>query len=168
MLAQALILSHFDYAIGAWYPSLIKKHKKALQVAQNKIVHFVLELGPGAHKGRHELDKMGIPCVEDRSPQLILHTMYDVFNSTAHIYLCNNLVCNRTRYITRHSNNSFQIPRTKGIYNKNNFSTFGAQLWNNLPNNIKTIPTKASFKKSIKEYLKQQAHSRENSKFIYY
>ena len=167
MLAQALILSHFDYAIGAWYPSLIKKHKKALQVAQNKIVRFVLELGPRAHIGQQELDKMGILSVEDRSAQLILHTMYDVFNNTAPVYLCNDFVCNRTRYNTRHSNNSFQIPRTKGI-SKNNFSTFGAQLWNNLPNNIKTIPTKASFKKAIKVYLKQEAHSKENSEFIYY
>ena len=90
-LSRALILSHLDYATGAWYAALSKKYKDALQVTQNKVVRFVLELGPREHIGQTELDRAGFLSVQDRATQLILHTMYDVYRDTAPDYLCNSL-----------------------------------------------------------------------------
>ena len=112
-LANALIFSHFDYAMGAWYPALTKKLKSRLQITQNKVVRFILGLGPRSHIGQTELDRVGLLCVEDRSEQLILNTMFDVFYNVAPPYLSANFSRNENRYSTRSSLNSFKVPRTK-------------------------------------------------------
>ena len=44
MLCNALIHPHFNYACPAWYPNPIVKHKKALQIIQNKYICFCLKL----------------------------------------------------------------------------------------------------------------------------
>ena len=67
LLGKSLILCHFDYAIAAWYMALTSKNKERLQVAQNKIVRFMLALGNRAHIGQNELDRVGILCVRDRA-----------------------------------------------------------------------------------------------------
>ena len=161
-LSQALILSHLDYATGAWYAALSKKYKDALQVTQNKVVRFVLELGPREHIGQTELDRAGFLSVQDRATQLILHTMYDVYRDTAPDYLCNSFKKNRSRYVTRSNQNCFEIPRSKGC-SEHNFSTIGAIFWNKLPLNTKIIQTKQAFKKAVKSFLRTQAHQREHS-----
>ena len=161
-LSQALILSHLDYATGAWYAALSKKYKDALQVTQNKVVRFVLELGPREHIGQTELDRAGFLSVQDRATQLILHTMYDVYRGTAPDYLCNSFKKNRSRYVTRSNQNCFEIPRSKGC-SEHNFSTIGAIFWNKLPLNTKIIQTKQAFKKAVKSFLRTQAHQREHS-----
>jgi hypothetical protein len=66
-LSKSLILCHFDYATSAWYMPLNKRLKKSLQVLQNKIVRFILDLGPRCHIGQTELDKAGLLCVNDRA-----------------------------------------------------------------------------------------------------
>ena len=167
ILAQALILSHFDYSIGAWYMALNKKHQEALQIAQNKIVRFVLDLGPRSHIGQNELDRVGLLCVKDRARQLILHTMYDVYRSTAPSYLCSTFQHNRNRYCTRSKDANFIVPRCKTIASKN-FNVVGAQEWNALHHGVKTLPSKSTFKKAVKSFLKTQAHSKANSDFLYY
>ena len=167
ILAQALILSHFDYSIRAWYMSLSKKHRTALQVAQNKVVRFVLDLGPRSHIGQNELDRVGLLCVKDRARQLILHTMFDVHRGTAPSYLCNTFKHNRNRYSTRSGDNNFIVPRYTSLATKN-FNKIGATEWNDLHNNVKVLSSKSTFKKAVKSFLKTQAHSRANSDFLFY
>ena len=60
LLCKALIMCNFDYAIAAWHQALSKKLKEKLQVTQNKIVRFVLDLGPRVHIGQNELDRIGV------------------------------------------------------------------------------------------------------------
>ena len=167
ILAQALILSHFDYSVGAWYMSLSKKHQKSLQVAQNRTVRFVLDLGPRSHIGQNELDRVGILCVKDRARQMILHTMYDIYHGTAPTYLCSTFEHNRNRYSTRSRDANFTIPRYTSLASKN-FNAIGALEWNKLPYSVKTSPSKSIFKKSVKIYLKTQAHSIANSDFLFF
>ena len=83
-------MCNFDYAIAAWHQALSKKLKEKLQVTQNKIVRFALDLGPRAHIGQNELDRIGILSVKDRARQLMLNQMYDIFNGTAPSYLKND------------------------------------------------------------------------------
>jgi hypothetical protein len=86
-MSKALLLPHFDYAISAWYLSINKKCKKQLQVSQNKIVRFMLNLGPRVHIGQTELDRAGLLSVSDRAKQIMLHHMFDIFHGTAPDYL---------------------------------------------------------------------------------
>ena len=46
LLRNALIQPHFDYGCTSWYPILRKALKTKLQIAQNKCIHFCLELPP--------------------------------------------------------------------------------------------------------------------------
>ena len=167
LLTKSLILCHYDYAIAAWYMGLTSKNKKRLQVAQNKVARFVLELNNRAHIGQNELDRVGVLRVEDRARQIILHHMYDIYHNDAPAYLCRTFHCNRTRYSTRSSNNAFTVPRTKGCA-QNNFNVIGSKEWNNLPSNIKMSQSKDSYKQAVRAYLKAQAHQRETNEFIYY
>ena len=43
-LCSTLIQCHFDYACACWYEGLTKNMKDKLQIAQNKIVRFILNL----------------------------------------------------------------------------------------------------------------------------
>jgi hypothetical protein len=167
ILVQSLILCHFDYAIAAWYMALNKTNKRRLQIAQNKAVRFVLDLGPRTHIGQAELDRVGILSVNDRARQIILHLMYDVYHDTAPDYVCNSFNRNRNRYLTRSNQNCFTIPSKRGI-GSYNFNFIGSKEWNSLPNNIKLSNSKESYKKSVKCFLKLQAHSIENMDFVYY
>ena len=47
-LCSALIrvLCHFDYSCSSWYAGLNKALKKQLQIAQNKVIRFINQLGP--------------------------------------------------------------------------------------------------------------------------
>ena len=45
-LSSALIQCYFDYCCSSWYSSLGKSMKKKLQIMQNKVIRFILDLGP--------------------------------------------------------------------------------------------------------------------------
>jgi hypothetical protein len=166
LLTSALIQCHFDYASTAWYFSLTKHLKSKLQVAQNKVVRYILNLHPRTHIGQNELDRVGILSVPDRTRQLMLNHVYNVYNGTAPSYLCCQFTPLTRLYNTRHSKANFTTKLAHGIAN-NNFSINGCREWNILPENIKKCQSKDNFKKMIKQYLKCQAHSRERNIFIY-
>ena len=44
-MCNAIIQPHLDYACFAWYPNLIRKLKKKLQVMQNKCIRICHQLG---------------------------------------------------------------------------------------------------------------------------
>ena len=69
ILCSALIQCHFDYCCSSWYSSLNKTQKNRLQVMQNKIIRFILDLGPRAHIGSREYKKVNILPLSDRVRQ---------------------------------------------------------------------------------------------------
>ena len=74
-LCTALLQCHFDYCCSSWFSSLSTKLKNKLQVMQNKMVRFILKLGPRSHIGDEELKTVGMLRVEDRVRQLKRSTM---------------------------------------------------------------------------------------------
>jgi len=67
ILVTSLVQSLFDYAVSSWFPGLCKSNKKRLQVAQNKLARFILDLCPRTHIGQSELDPINFLNVQDRS-----------------------------------------------------------------------------------------------------
>ncbi len=45
-LCQLLVQSHVVYAISSWYAAMSQKAKNKLQIIQNKMIRFILDLGP--------------------------------------------------------------------------------------------------------------------------
>ena len=81
-LSSALIMCHFDYACSSWYSAISQKYKKQLQILQNKVVRFILDVGPRIHIGQNELDKVGVLPCKDRIVQLKLNHVFKIFNDT--------------------------------------------------------------------------------------
>ena len=167
VLTSALIQSHFDYASTAWYSALTKHLKSKLQVAQNKIARFILNLHHRAHIGQEELDRIGTLCVADRAKQLMLNHMFNVANGTAPSYLCEQFTTVNRVYYTRQSEHNFITKRAHSMA-INNFYINGTKEWNALPTAIKTCRNKSQFKKLVKNHLKSQCHLRQLDPFIYY
>jgi hypothetical protein len=162
LLVSSLIQCHFDYAVSAWFWGLTKGAQKRLQVAQNKIVRFILDLGPRSHIGQNELDRVGMLKTQDRAKQLMLNHMYDVYHQVAPNYLSQSFISIDHLYSTRYRQNNFYVRKPNGV-DKGNFNYQGALLWNNLPNAIKCVNSKVAFKSKVRQFLRGQAHINEAS-----
>ena len=60
---------YFDYSCSSWYSGLGSGLTKKLQILQNKVVRFVLDLGPRARINCNILDSVGMLSVPDRVSQ---------------------------------------------------------------------------------------------------
>jgi len=169
LLASALIQCHFDYASSAWYSGTTKELKIKLQIAQNKMVRFILNLGPRSHIGQAELDKAGFLNTSDRVSQLMLNHMFNIHNGTAPSYLSDNFtrVSDQHHHFIRNAEHNFIVPRVQGVENKN-FYYQGVKIWNELPTSVKSLSNKYSFKHKVKQYLRNRATNVENCDFLYY
>jgi hypothetical protein len=154
MLASALALCHFDYAISSWYCGLNKKLKRKLQVSQNKVLRFILNLKPLDHIGALEFKAVGILNIEMRAKQIRLHHMYSIFNDNCPDYLKTYItrVQSRHTYNTRTCQVNF-IPPQSNNYVEKTFYYNAINDWNYLTSNVKEILSKHSFKYVIKRKL---------------
>ncbi len=84
--------------------SMSQTAKKKLQVVQNKLIRFMLNLGTSDHVGIEQLNTLGLLNVDDRAEQLRLHNAHKVFYKQAPVYLTANFnKCrNRQGMNTRH------------------------------------------------------------------
>ena len=158
LLAFALIQSNFDYGVSAWYQGVSKLCKRKLQVSQNKVVRFILNLGPRSHVGQRELGSLNLLCTADRAQQLMLNHMYNIFHETAPRYLSQSFVRVKSQhaYSTRSSELNFVVPISSGL-TQFNMSTQGVKFWNNLPSSIKNVCVKSAFKTKVKSHLQSYA-----------
>ena len=148
-LCSALIQCLFDYSCPSWYPGINKDLKGKLQVAQNKVIRFILNLDNRAHIGNQELEKAGFLQVPDRVKQLKLGHVFRIKAKTCPQYLSANfqqLNENDNRMTTRAKANNFYKPRMC----TNTFAYSAIDEWNSLPNNIKSMKKEKTFKDSLK------------------
>ena len=59
LLASALVQCHYDYSCSFWYSSLSKQTKSKLQISQNKLVRFTLNLQPRTHLSSEHFKRLG-------------------------------------------------------------------------------------------------------------
>ena len=65
-LCSALILCHFDYSCPSWNAGLNKGLKRKLQIAQNKVIRFINQLGPRTRITSDILMNLNLLNVETR------------------------------------------------------------------------------------------------------
>ena len=85
--------------------------------------------------------------VEDRAKQLRLNHVFDIYHDYAPQYLHQNFikVLNSHVYNTRGSTYNFTVPAIKGCESES-FCYNVILDWNNLPDNIKLISNRETFK----------------------
>ncbi len=80
-LCQSLVQSHVDYAISSWYTAMSKAAKNKLQIIQNKIIRFILDLRPRTRiTNTHMLD-LNLLKIPGRVQQLRLNITHKILSS---------------------------------------------------------------------------------------
>ena len=155
LLVMSLVQCHFDYACSVWYNGLTQSLKHKLQVTQNKLIRFILDLKPRDHVGHQQFESLNWLPVNKRVEQVMLCHVFKVKHKLAPSYMNSFLVSQNTvhSYSTRLSEKGgFNLPKAKGSGCKS-FSFIGAKLWNNLPCHLTDINNFQSFKVAIKSHL---------------
>lgn len=163
-LVTSLVQCYFDYAVSSWYSGLNKANRKKLQVAQNKLVRFILDLNPRSHIGQRELNQINFLNTQDRADQLMLGHMFNIYHQTAPAYLNQKFCAVSHHYGTRRATRNFFLPRPSKI-DIANFAYQGAKKWNSLPINIKCINNKCDFKNKVRQWLKSNSLNNELEEF---
>ena len=144
---KTFILSQFNYCPLVWMfcdrtldNEINRIHEKALPIAfQNKIDDF-----------NTLLFESNSASVLKRNPQLLMIEVYKTVqninpSSMTEIYVQKDITHNLR------SNLPMRIPKARtSSYGIECLSFLGCKIWNNLPDNFKSIKTLASFKRQIK------------------
>ena len=72
---------------SSWYVGLKKTLKQKLQVAQNKVVRFILNLKPMTRVSYSVLSDINILKAEDKAKRLRLNHVFNIFHELAPQYL---------------------------------------------------------------------------------
>ena len=83
VLTSALIQCHFDYASAIWYSGLTQTFKTKLQIVQNKIIRFILDLPARSHVGYVEFSKAKMFPVHKRVEQLKMNHMFNIIHGNS-------------------------------------------------------------------------------------
>ncbi len=166
-LCQLLVQCHLDYTVWSWYAALTQKAKRKLQILQNKMVRFILDLAPRTHLTVDHMKELNLLRVPDRAKQLKLNNAYKIFYNQAPEYLQENFVKTRNRLQhTRRSQRNFNVPNVKG--NESNTFYFNAiKDWNSLPNNLKNCEKIHTYKKGVKRYLLQTTTEEAGREYVF-
>ncbi len=134
-----------------------QKAKNKLQILQNKMIRFMLDLGPRTHITEEHMAELNILRIPGRVKQLRLNTAHKIYYNKAPTYLMANFkkARDRTQH-TRRNQWNFIVPNIKGAEG-NTFYFNSTKDWNSLPEKLKNCENIASFKKEVKRHLMQMA-----------
>lgn len=155
ILANALIQCHFDYACSSWFTAITVKLKNRLQTSQNKLVRVILSLHPRTHLLPSHFLSLRWLRVEERVSQIKLCMVLRIFKREAPRYLTDYFckVSDVHGYSTRGSSTNIVPIKFKSLMGKCTFLYSAAILWNRLPENIKLLTSRVTFKTSLKKWL---------------
>jgi hypothetical protein len=154
LLAFSLIQCHFDYACSFWYHALAKQMKAKLQVTQNKLIRFVLNLDCRTRIEPEHFKILQWLPVDKRVDQISLGHVFKINNGLSPKYMSDHFIPQSSlhNYSTRFSaEGGLAIPKV-GSFGKKTFSYVGCSLWNRLPAKCKDFSSISSFKACIKEH----------------
>ncbi len=146
-LCLALTQRNFDYSVSSWYPAMSQMAKTKIQVVQNKLIRFMLNLGSKDHVGIEQLNTLGLLNVNDRTKQSRLRNAHKVFYKQAPENLMSNFnKCrNRQGMNIRYRAYNFDLPRVTGE-ETGTFQYGGIKNWNGLLDKLKVCSNLLSFK----------------------
>ena len=150
----SLILPHFIYCCSAW-SGINQQQLLKLQRLMNRMCRYTLNIKNIRHPTQDLYRTL------DCLPQNMLfdyHIACDMYKYLHNIHKCKINFPPHNRdvhmYPTR-GNAKFQLPMPNLQICTNAFSIKGPKLWNNLPDNLKILPTLGTFKKELKSFLRE-------------
>ncbi len=147
------IQSHIDYAISSWFAAMTQKAKTKLQIIQNKMVRFILDLGPRTHITNKHMSDLNILKIPGREEQLRLNIAHKIYYNQAPTYLQTNFHKNNDRGLhTRGSRGNFVVPNVKGTEGKT-FCFNAMKDWNNLTLTLKTCENTISYRRRLRRQI---------------
>ena len=123
---------------------------KKLQILQNKVVRFVLDLGPRARINCNILNSVGMLSVPDRVSQLRINHVFNIYHGRVPEYLSENFNINQGN--TSGASNLNFITPSANLCSTNNFSYNAIKDWNSLSISIKNVTNKEAFKNAVTDF----------------
>ena len=141
---------------------LNKGLKRKLQIAQNKVIRFINQLGPRSRITSDILMNINLLNVETRVKQLRLNHVRKIFYNLFPLYLKDI-----HHHNTRSSGYNFFVPNCQGIESSTFYYT-GIKDWNSLPEWLKQMENPQKFKIALKKYLIEHCSATEEDIFLFY
>ena len=129
---MSLIQCLFDYACSFWYPGLTQFLCKKLQITQNKVIRFVLNLDPRSHLDPDVFRSLGWLPISKTVDQMILNHVFMINSRTSPDHMTEHSVPRSAvhSYGTRfRENGCFSLPKVKG-FGKTNICIPGLYIVN--------------------------------------
>ena len=132
---------------------LNKLLKSKLQVAQNKVIRFINQLGTRERITNEILSELNLVNVDTRLKQLKLNHVHKIVNNKCPAYMKENFLNVKDFHIyqTRFSEHNFTIPDCQGP-KSHTFYYSAIKDWNSLPEKLKTIQDNKKFKFELKYF----------------
>ena len=147
---KAIIQPHLDYCSTVWDGLGVTLLDK-IQKLQNRVARIITQSSYYT-SASSILEELGWDNVLTRWKKQKAILMFKTLNNRAPEYLRNLFIDRNTHYDLRNAGGKLNLPRPRTDYLKRSFSYSGAQLWNNLPESIRTIKSLKNFKKAIQNY----------------
>ena len=161
-VANAFVSSHLDYC-NSLFRSLFKFNLHRLQSIKKSAARIVTN----SCKRTLVLRKLNWLLIQFRSEFKLATLVYKFIHTGFPKYFAPHLSTYRTTYSTRRSQsvaNFLNLPKFQPTFHKStkefgfSFAFDPPTVWNSLPENIRSSPSIASFRKKLKTYLYTKAY----------
>ena len=148
---KGLIESHFDYCSVVW-DGLSQQLNEKLQKLQNRAARVITKSSYNTNSS-YLLNSLSWDNLSVRRTKQKANLMYKCVNKLAPNYLCNMFTSRALSFDLRDASQKLCLPKPRTDYLKRSFSYSGASLWNDLPEDIRTIKSLRNFKRRIDKWL---------------
>ena len=162
---NALILPHFDYCSPVW-DGISGCLSDKLQKLQNRAARVITQ-SPFDTSSNLLLAMLKWEKLSLRRKKQKALIMYKTLNELAPDYL-QRLFTQRhvNDYNLRNLEGKLSLPKPNTNYLKRSFCYSGACLWNNLPQDLKSVCSIGQFKRGIRKYLRYRIPTRQSCKAV--
>ena len=150
---HALIRPYFDYCSSVWGECSVTLCDK-LQKLQNRAARVTTRSGYDV-SAKH-LISLCQDNLTKRRKKLKATLMFKILNGLAPDYLEDLFAIRTTKYKVRNLEMKLNLPKLNTNYLKRSFSYSVASIWNNLPNNLRTIESLRSFKREVNRFYENE------------
>lgn len=152
-LSESLVLSHLNYCDVVFWPCLLVRDRESLQRLQNACLRFSYGVRKYDHISSY-LRRSGWLTIQERYELHLACLVYRVDSQKRPTYLYNKLekLSDFHQICTRHGGR-YCVPKHNSQFFKRSFSYTAANIFNNLPTNIKNSLSIISFHKKTKNHI---------------
>ena len=148
---KSIIQPHFDYCSQVW-GCLGKVLSDKLQRLQNRAFRIITREGYET-RSKDILNKVGFPDLKTRREQQLATLMYKIKHKMLPNYLQDIFINTQEvhHHNTRHREFNYALPMPNTNAMKKSFGYRGAETWNTLPVDLKSLGSMTTFKSKIKQ-----------------